>query len=73
MVLHIEGDRANLCHQRRRLGDLATLDSPEARQEAMKGAVEDCDRESIGGTASLPSARDGRADEVWAEVGRFLR
>jgi hypothetical protein len=39
------------------LKDLATLDSPEARGEAMKGTVEDLShREPAGGNASLPGA-----------------
>ncbi len=56
------------------LDDLAKLDSPEARQEAMKGSVEDWgDREPATRKASLPGARDGHAVEVRSGAGRCVR
>jgi nuclease S1 len=51
------------------LTDLAALDTPEARQEAMKGTVEELgDLELAGCPASLPSARDRRTTQVWPET-----
>ena len=55
------------------LTDLAALDTPEARQEAMKGTVEDWATESLlAAQASLPGARDGQAAQAGAEARRCV-